>query len=259
MTRISAINGKTVSGLSLGPSARMIHDRIYRLLEPAIGRVRRLLAGSGGVWYALQRVVERISFGSVRLHAYYLVAQPVRDRPLLPQRRGQAIEVREIGLDEALTLPVNRPAWVIERRFRHGARCLMASSKGRFLGFLWFQLAPYDEDEVRCLFVPLPRESTAWDFDVYVDPSARLGLAFMRLWDEANRILSSQGVCWSLSRISPSNAGSLASHGRLGIRRLATTVFVSAGPAQLMLASVHPYIHMAWTRAAKPMLELQSG
>jgi len=209
----------------------------------------------GGLYY-LSRALALASRGRIRLIVYYIVAQPVRRMASVPTNRGQAIEVREIAVEEALALPVDRPGHVISSRFRQGARCLMASAKGRFLGFLWFLAGPYEEDEVRCRFVPLPREIVAWDFDVFVEPSARLGFTFARLWDEANNLLSSQGIEWSLSRISAFNANSLASHQRLGIKRVAVVAFLCAGPVQFMLSTSRPYIHMALNRGSRPILNV---
>lgn len=227
-------------------------------MNPAIGlwkNVRELGLGAGTL-YASARVLARVSRGRIRLRAYYLVAQPVAAEPALPARRGRTIEVREIGLAQALELPVDRPRAVIERRMRHGARCLVARSDGRFLGFLWFQLGPYEEDEVRCRFVPAPEGLASWDFDVFVQPSARLGFAFARLWDEANALLAQHGIRWSLSRISAFNASSLAAHRRLGLKRLGTAAFLCVGDTQLMLSTLKPFIHIALRADARPKLEL---
>lgn len=216
----------------------------------------RELGVFGGSLFACSRVLGGLTGGRVRLFAYHLVAQPVRAERFLSARRGRAIDVREIGLEEALTLPVARPRSVLEGRFAQGARCLMASAEGRFLGYLWFVVGPYEEDEVRCRFVPLPEWQTAWDFDVFVEPSARLGFAFPRLWDEANQIFSSVGVRWSISRISVFNPASLASHQRQGLARLASAVYLSAGRVQLMVASAKPYLHLTWRKSSRPVIEL---
>lgn len=228
-----------------------------RTIGRRLSTLRELGICAGSV-YLLKRLLEAAFGARVRVHAYHLVAQPVKPEPVLGPRRGRSIEVREIGLEEAVSLPVPRPRPVVEERFRQGARCLCAYSDGKFLGFLWYLTSPYEEDEVRCRFVPWPQAEAAWDFDVYVEPSARIGLAFARLWDEANARLSSAGVRWSLSRISLFNAGSLAAHGKLGIRRLASAVFVGAGPVQLTLATTWPYVHFALGRHSRPVMRLRA-
>jgi hypothetical protein len=211
-----------------------------------------------GLLYLAKRALEAITRGYAHLYVYYLVAQPVSVSAILPPDRGRSIQVREIGVAECLTLSVERPRSVFEDRFRQGARCLVATKDDRFLGFLWFLTLPYEEDEVRCRFVPEPEGRASWDFDVFVEPSARLSLAFARLWDEANRILSSRGVAWSISRISAFNPGSLASHRRLGLKRVGTAVFLIIGPMQFTLCSLRPYVHMAWLRSQRPTIRVRA-
>jgi hypothetical protein len=226
-----------------------------------MNRIRKVLAEMGtcvGLLYLASRALEVVSGGHARLVAYHLVAQPVSIEPVLPARRGRNIVVRELHASEVYDLPVARPRAVLESRFAQNARCLVATSQDRFLGFLWFVQGAYEEDDVRCLFVPEPAGEASWDFDVFVDPTARLGFAFMRLWDEANRLLSSEGARWSISRISAFNVGSLASHRRLGLRRIASAVFVCVGPVQLMFATCRPYVHLAVGAASRPVMRLRA-
>ena len=70
------------------------------------------------------------------------------------------------------------------------------------LGYLWLKLQGYEEDEVRCRYVPVPERGTAWDFDIYVAPPYRMGRTFTRMWIAANDFLRSNGIEWTLSRIS---------------------------------------------------------
>lgn len=231
-----------------------------RVSQSVISKFRKTLSDMGlaiGLLYLFSRSLEAVSRGWIRLIAYHLVAQPVSEQSSLPERRGRTIDVREIRAEEAFDLPVSRPREVLEARFAQNARCLMASAKGRFLGFLWFVHGPYEEDEVRCLFVPEPANEVAWDFDVFVDPSARLGFAFLRLWDAANVRLSSQGVKWSISRISAFNLSSLASHRRMGLKTIATAAFFCAGPLQLLVATHRPYLHLALGRGSRPVMKLR--
>lgn len=224
-------------------------------------RIRRILTEMGpcvGLIYVLAWILESVSGGRARLVVYHLVAQPVRAEPALPARRGRNIVVRELLGAEIYSLPVERPRTVLESRVAQNARCLVATSEGRFLGFLWFVQGKYEEDEVRCRFVPEPLGETSWDFDVFVDPAARMGFTFMRLWDEANRLLSSEGIHWSISRISAYNVGSLASHRRLGLRRIASAVFLCVGPIQLMFATCRPFVHLALRPESRPVVRLRA-
>jgi hypothetical protein len=106
-------------------------------------------------------------------------------------------------------------------------------------------LGSYQEDEVRCRYVPLPVGKSAWDFDVYVEPEHRNGIAFLRLWDEANRFLAAHQIQWSLSRVSAFNSGSILSHARMGAQRIGAVTFLSMRSWQMSVSTVPPYIHFS--------------
>jgi hypothetical protein len=143
-------------------------------------------------------------------------------------------------------------------RFSQGAVCLAALNGGDCIGFLWISFGPYLEDEVRCRYIPLPQGEAAWDFDVYVYPEHRNSLVFLRLWDEANRYLAARGVRWSLSRISAFNPGSMASHARMGTRRIGSAVFLSIGPLQVSMATVTPRFFLSWKPDRIPSFALSA-
>jgi hypothetical protein len=147
---------------------------------------------------------------------------------------------------------------VIARRFAEGAVCFVARSGERFAGFIWLQLSPYEEDEVRCRYVPTPGATTAWDYDVYVVPEFRMSRAFLRLWDAANAHLRQNGVAWTLSRISMFNPSSLGAHARLGVRPTGTAVFVRFGAVELAFFSMAPYVHFSRTMAKRPVVTLRA-
>lgn len=205
--------------------------------------------------YGADRLLSRLG-GAVGIYRYYLVAQPVPDQPLLPARRGRAIDVERMaaGHPGFGGLPLGED--VIAYRFAQEAVCFGAFQDGEIRGCLWLCLGPYDEDEVRCRFVHLPESETAWDFDVYVCPDARVGFAFGRLWDEANAFLREKGVSWSMSRISAFNPGSLASHTRLGARRVGSAIYLKLGGWQVTIADVAPYMHLSTGAGSVPRLRV---
>jgi hypothetical protein len=208
--------------------------------------------------FILNKFFVTVSNGNLRLYKYHLIAQPVGQTPLLPPRRGRNIDVGLIDEGEGIIREFPRPATAIQARFAQGARCLVARKEERFIGFLWVLLGGYQEDEVRARYIPLPEGNAAWDFDVYVEPESRFGLAFPRLWDEANRFLREHDVSWSCSRISAFNAGSLGAHARLGTRLLGSAIFFCAGPWQLTLASVSPYFHLSTHSDSFPEFRLNT-
>jgi hypothetical protein len=208
--------------------------------------------------FILNKFIATLSKGSWRIYRYHFVAQPVPAEALLPPRRGRNIEIRLIDEQDEVIGQFPRPAEAIKERFRQGAKCLVAFKEGQFVGFLWLLLGSYQEDEVRALYTPLPKERTAWDFDVYVEPGSRLGFTFLRLWDEANHFLKHHDIAWSCSRISAFNAGSLSAHARLGTVRLGSAIFFYAGRWQVTLASLSPYFHLSSYPGSFPEFRLDT-
>lgn len=198
------------------------------------------------ILYMLKHLLAKISRNHLGLYKYYFVAQPVTEISLLPAGRGKKIAVFQIDRqDETILQQFPRPAEVIRTRFENGAICLAAFREDRFIGFLWLSPGSYQEDEIRARFMPLPAGKTAWDFDVHVEPDFRLGLAFLRLWDEANSFMRKHDIRWSCSRISAFNADSLGSHARLGTRTMGSAVFLCIGQWQAMIANTAPWFHLS--------------
>ncbi|WP_163834590.1 GNAT family N-acetyltransferase [Spartinivicinus ruber] len=210
-----------------------------------------------GLLYLLHTSLNKLTIGRFRIIKYYLYYQPIPETPLLPPNRGKQIEIKTITADDTGCFEhFPRPLTVIKRRFAEQGQCFAAYLKGNFVGYIWISQVDYPEDEVRCLFSPRPVEQTAWDYDVYITPAARLGFAFPKLWQSVNEYLSQQGVKWTLCRISAFNTGSLASHQRLGATRMGAVTFICIGSWQLMLASHAPYIHLSISQRHTPQLLL---
>jgi hypothetical protein len=207
-------------------------------------------------WYALSRFLALSTAGRVTLFRYYITAQPVTTIPF-SKGRGAAIDVREVMEGELDASQFDRPAAIIAERFRRGARCLAAYKGNNLLGYLWFTLGDYQEDEVRALFSP--DNSAAWDFDVQIFPQYQLTMAFPRLWDSANVLLHSLGVRWSCSRISAFNAASGAAHRRMGAKPISTAVFLVCGNWQLTLATQMPFVQLSGSASSAPVFRLVPG
>lgn len=199
--------------------------------------------------FVVARVLSRATGQRLRLRKYYLVAQPVAAHDQTPARRGRTIEVREVQADEIRSTGFGRPAAAIEHRLRHGARCLLAKKDGALVGFQWFTTRDFPEDEIRCTYHLDEQDRCAWDFDIFVQPEARMLPVFPRLWDHCNRLLRDEGIGLSLSRIDAFNATSRRSHARLGARNVGWALFVTLGPGQLAAFSGTPWLHVSWTGA----------
>lgn len=208
--------------------------------------------------YLADRFLRALSLNRVRLHKYYFMAQPVPAGNWLPGRRGASVEVRRLLAGDPALTSFPRPARAFPYRFAQDAVCLAAFKSGIPAGFLWFTVGPYDEDEVRCRFMPLPKGKAAWDFDVYVAPEHRSGPIFLRLWDEANRLLRREGVTWSFSRVSAFNALSVASHSRMGAMRVGVATFVIFGRWQVSAATVRPFLFFSRNPASVPVFRLNA-
>jgi GNAT superfamily N-acetyltransferase len=202
------------------------------------------------------RALERLSARKIRLFKYYLMAQPISAAPLATKARASSIQVHIVDAGAPAVGLFPRPPDVIRQRFESGAICFAGMSAEKFVGFIWLKEGQYNEDEVRCRYLLMPRAEAVWDFDVYVEPQFRLGRAFSRLWDAAYDFMRSKGYRWSLSRVSAFNAASLTSHTRLGAVRVGWAVFLLMGPVQLALHSGAPYVHLALSTRQRLALEV---
>ena len=199
------------------------------------------LGWASAATYLLARLVARVSRGRVRLLCYRLVAQRVPASAAAHCRPGQSNRVRTVDATDPVVAQFPRPPEVTARRFA---------------GFIWLARSHYEEDEVRCRYVLAQPDDCAWDYDVYVDPSLRMGRTFARLWDAANAHLAERSIRWTLSRISAFNPGSLAAHGRLDIHHIGTALFLTFNRLQLSLFSQSPFIHLSVRAGSRPTLRL---
>ncbi len=216
----------------------------------------RRLGVTNAFLYVISRGLARYSGGRCRIVKYYFVAQPVVASA--GALDAGAISIAPVSPDDRIVKQFPRSAGVINRRFRDDAICLVARKGDEFAGYLWLKLRGYDEDEVRCRYVPVPERSTAWDFDVYVAPPYRMGRTFTRMWSAANDFLRSNEIEWTLSRISPYNADSLRAHGRMGGQRIGTALFLCLGAMQVAFISIPPFVHVSLSDGAGPVLRLKA-
>ena len=231
---------------------------LFKKVKHDFFRVLKDLGWANTSLFIFNRLLRLVSQNKLRIYKYYLVAQPVRNKPYLPPHRGKEIKIQLIDRTDAVIPSFPRPLHVIENRFNCGAKCLVAFKDGKFIGFLWLLLGPYQEDEVRARFIPLPENKTAWDFDVFIVPEYRFGLAFMRLWDEANDLLLKNNIYWSCSRIAATNSMSLRSHLRQNAECLGSAYFLCSTGWQLTLASLFPYFHLSFHENSYPEFYLKT-
>ena len=218
----------------------------------------RNLGWRHGLIYLLVQVLLRASRGWLRIIKYRLLVQPIRDGIGIPEHRGRGIEIREIEPEDKLLERMQHPAETIAARFRQGARCLVALKQGELVGFLWWTEGAYQEDEVRCRFVPEPQGRSVWDFDVFVFPEHRFSPVFSRLWQVASKLLFAHGIRVSCSRISAFNSGSFEAHRRLGARVVGTRWYLCIGSMQASFAVQSPRFHVSFSPESFPVVRVGS-
>lgn len=210
-----------------------------------------------GLLYGIDQVLYRLG-SPARLYLYELMAQPIADAPVLTPRLAKGIAVREIGPGDPALAAMPVTAEALAARFAMPTVCLGAFRGANLVAYMWLCLGPYEEDEVRCLFVPQPASRAVWDFDFYVFPQDRLSLGFVCLWDAANAYLRARGYRYSCSRVSRFNIGSRSAHKHFKWDRVGHALFVRSGRFQAMLATVPPYLHVTVDQAARPTVPVRA-
>lgn len=220
-------------------------------------------ASAIGTWNTLllaaSRALASLSGDRVQLVKYHIVVQPVAVAPADRPLRTGSFVIDGVAPGAAALAQAPRPPEVLAARFAQGARCVAATRDGRLAGFLWYVPGPYDEDEVRARFVPMPAGQVAWDFDVMILPEYRMGRLFAALWARAHAELAARGVRYTASRISAFNAASVAAHRRLGGRIVGSASFLTVGSLQAMWSSHTPRCHLSWRTSDRPTLAVAAG
>lgn len=215
---------------------------------PDIGNIYRQLGLCNGGFYLLDQALRRLTSSRALIQRYYLVTQPVEIKTRLPRRMGARYRVKIIGANDPEVTDLNRPSAVLSSRFEQNSTCIALYEESNLVGFIWFCMDEYFEEEVNCRFRPSPAESVAWDFDIFIEPEHRNGIAFLKLWTAALEYLKSNGVQWSASQISAYLPQSIASHQRLGAVVVGRATFFRLFGLQLTIATLAPFIHIGWGR-----------
>lgn len=224
--------------------------------ESLLGRLTspfREFGFGAGLLYLLDRLLGRLS-PSLGLQVYEFMVQPIGDKPLLPPNLSKNLTMRAIveGDPEVAQMPAREE--IKAQRFEQGAQCLGAYRKGELLGYLWYAQGRYQEDEVRCDYLVPDTASSIFDFDFFVLPKYRMGIGFMGVWHGANLMLAERGIRHTFSRMTRFNVASRRAHARLGARCVGRAVFFKAWGAELMLATLSPFI--AFTRGPNQRVAL---
>lgn len=206
-----------------------------------------------GLLYSIDQALSRLS-SDLRLFCYELVIQPIPDKPFIPAKFAKSLDIREIKRgDPEIDLMQARPE-IKELRFEQNAICLGAFKKSKLIGYVWFSFHTYEEDEVRCTFVLTPDKEAVFDFDLYIFPEHRMGLAFMGIWNGAFEYLRTNGIKYSYSRLTRFNLASRRAHERLGSKCISRAVFLKVWQIEFMVATVFCYVHLSLSKSNRVRL-----
>jgi len=122
---------------------------------------------------------------------------------------------------------------------------------------MWYRQGGYAEDEVRCDYVLEPATSV-FDFDFYVFPEHRMGLAFVALWNGVNAHLAERGVRHTFSRMTRFNVASRRAHQHLGARVVSKAVVVRLWSVEALLTTQAPYLQVGIRSQARARLVLRA-
>ena len=203
--------------------------------------------------YTIDRLLRRLS-PRLALYAYEFMAQPIVERSLLSANLSKNLSFIEIGEGHPDVQRMPARPEIKAARFAQGAKCLGAYRNGNLIGYMWWCREAYDEDEVRCTYVLADRERTVFDFDFYIFPEHRMGIAFLGVWHGANQVLRSHRIAYTFSRMTRFNLASRRAHTRLGARCVGRALFLQMGAVQAMLADMRPYVSLSLTRATRTRL-----
>ena len=225
------------------------------LFRKAISPIRTFgwLAGS---LYIADRLMRRVS-PRLGLYVYEFMVQPIGGKPLLPPNLRKNLTTKEIrrGDTDLEKMPV--PAEVREARFRQGARCIGAYRKGQLVGYSWYCAERYAEDEVRFTYELTEKNTSIFDFDLYVLPEHRAGLGFLSVWHCVNELLAPAGVRYTFSRLTRFNLASRRAHAHLGWKRVGTAAILEVGSLQFFATTLPPFLCFTWKDSRRMKLRLR--
>lgn len=154
-----------------------------------------------------------------RLHVMRLVVRNLD--PSAPPIAIEGIEIRQLGLDEALAAAAD-PRFDLERKgaeeaFGRGDECVGAVSGGALVGFVWSAYA--EAPDLHGVWVAVP-PIAVYKYKSYVVPEMRGRRIAPALYRHADLMAARRGRKVTLGLIAVQNASSLAASLSIGTRLL---------------------------------------
>jgi hypothetical protein len=202
----------------------------------------KVIGAIGLASYALAYLCTR-----ARHLAYYRFEVVVVDAARLPGLpRGYSW--RLLGPQELAAHPIDVDATTQRARFAEGLQCLATfDSNGALAGISWMGQRSHEDPQYGVRYL-LPANA-AWDTGLWVPEDKRMTRAFSATWASMGEWLAGEGLECTISSIADYNVASLASHRRLGARRLRTITVLRLGALQLTLGA-RPWL--LWRGTADP-------
>jgi hypothetical protein len=190
----------------------------------------KVIGAIGMASYALAYLCTR-----ARHLAYYrfeIVVVDAKGLPGLP--RGYSWRV--LDRQELAAHSIDVDAEAQRARFADGLQCLVTFDRsGALAGVSWMGKRSHEDPQYGVRYM-LPANA-AWDTGLWVPEDKRMTRAFSAVWASIGEWLAAEGLDCTISSIADYNAASIASHRRLGARRLRTITVLRLGSLQLTLGA----------------------
>lgn len=229
--------------------------QVVALWRRVTGPLTEFGPGAGSIYIAdrlLRALLPRSG-----IYFYEFMSQPVPAAPLLPVGLARKLKEEVIGQEHPDVRRMPAREDIKAQRFAQGAWCVGTYKNDELLGYVWFCAPRYEEDEVRCTYVLADDGAGVFDFDLYVMPERRMGLAFSAVWHVAFQHLQQRGVRYSYSRMTRFNLPSRRAHLRLGSLRVGQALFLQLGPVEFMVSSLAPFVALTWSGSQRVGLRLR--
>lgn len=202
----------------------------------------KVIGAIGMASYALAYLCTR-----ARHVAYYRFGIVVVDAARLPGLpRGYSW--RLLGPQELAAHRIDVDAAAQSARFAEGLQCLATFDRnGALAGVSWMGKRSHEDPQYGVRYL-LPANA-AWDTGLWVPEDKRMTRAFSAVWAAMGEWLAREGLDCTISSIADYNAASIASHRRLGARRLRTITVLRLGALQLTMGA-RPWLR--WRGKAGP-------
>lgn len=194
---------------------------------------------SSGLVYIFHRALQRMS-KNAGLYYYDWTIQPVTNKRIIPERIASKYAYRKIEKGDKALQEIPVPSGVLDFRYEQDSECIALFKDDKLAAYIWLTYGSYDEDEIRATFHLDPPHQAVFDYNLYIIPDFRMGMAFAAIWDYVNRYLFDKGIRYTYSRITHTKINSAGAHKLLGARFIGKSITLKLWNFQLMYTTQTP-------------------